>query len=354
MPLRNPLRITITIGSPGAEEVLTVIDGEDDMPQNWQLRSNDYTAQNRDRVIADVTAAGFELKLPPGARYGDEVEVLIDGTNPLTINPNGAKVNGAVAPLAVTSDRAKLEIVYKDDARGWLVGAGSTAGTGGGGTEPTPTPTPTPTPSSLLTGLSAFWKLGDLKDEANNSNLINSGVTFANGEASFNGSSFLYTPNAVGLQASTELTIAFMAKIAPSGYCALFSKWESNGTKTDYLIDFYGTTVQLNIAKSDNSAGTTIAASVGTLDNYHLIVAKITPNSISLRVDNGTPVTSQITASCRVTDCDLTLGSFGGTRDHKVSAGTLYKFAGVWKRVLTDEEETKLWNNGSGLEHPFS
>lgn len=111
--------------------------------QNWQLRTDDYTAQNRDRIIADTSAAGFELKLPPGARYGEEIEVLIDGSNALTINPNGAKVNGAVEPLEVVSDRAKLAIVYKDEARGWIVGTGSTAG---GGTEPTPTPTPTPTP----------------------------------------------------------------------------------------------------------------------------------------------------------------------------------------------------------------
>lgn len=140
MPLKNPLRIVITIAVPGdGEQVLTVIEGDEDM-QNWQLRTDDYTAQNRDRIIADVSAAGFELKLPPGASYGHEVEVLIDGPNALTLNPNGAKLNGAADNLPITSDRAKLAIVYKDEAKGWIVGTGTTAGSGGtgGGTDPTP------------------------------------------------------------------------------------------------------------------------------------------------------------------------------------------------------------------------
>lgn len=150
MPIRNPTVITITIASPGGgEQILTTIQEDEDMPQNWQTRTANYTPQNRDRIIADVTAGAWTLTLPPGARYGDEVEVLIDGTNPLTLNPNGAKLNGAAENLAVTSDRARLVIVFKDADRGWIVGTGTTAGSGGGGTEPTPTPTPTPTGTEL-------------------------------------------------------------------------------------------------------------------------------------------------------------------------------------------------------------
>jgi hypothetical protein len=139
--LKNPLRIVITIAVPGdGEQVLTVIGDDEDTMQNWQLRTDDYTAQNRDRIIADTTAGAWELKLPPGARYGEEIEVLIDGTNALTLNPNGAKLNGAADNLPITSDRAKLAIVYKDSARGWIVGTGSSGGNtgGGGGTEEPP------------------------------------------------------------------------------------------------------------------------------------------------------------------------------------------------------------------------
>lgn len=122
--------------------------GEDDM-QNWQLRTANYTAQNRDRIIADVSLSEWELKLPASPTYGHEVEILIDGSNDLNFNGNGEPVNGQTEVFSFNGDRAKLAIVYKDLQKGWLVGVGTSGNTGGedggntgggGGTPPSNSP----------------------------------------------------------------------------------------------------------------------------------------------------------------------------------------------------------------------
>lgn len=144
MPINNPITITITIAGTGnSTEAQTITIGDEEM-QNWQTRDSSYEMQSRDRVIAVVGDATLTLKLPIRARYGDEVEVLLDGGNTLTLDPNGAKVEGLTDAYTVTGDGQKLHLIYRDDVKGWIVGAISTSTS-----TPAPTPTPTPTPSTI-------------------------------------------------------------------------------------------------------------------------------------------------------------------------------------------------------------
>lgn len=142
MPINNPLTITITINGGGNDgETQTIILGDEEM-QNWQTRNSAYTMQNRDRVIADVENSPLTLKLPALARYGDEVEIAVDGGNTLTIDGNQAYIEGVLTPYTVTGDKTKLHLIYKDEVKGWLVTQSTSVSS-------TPNPNPTPTPTGI-------------------------------------------------------------------------------------------------------------------------------------------------------------------------------------------------------------
>lgn len=159
MPINNPIVITITINSGNGSVVTETTNLGDEEMQNWQTRNSAYTMQNRERIIADTSEAALTLKLPALARYGDEVEIIIDGNNALTIDGNQAFIEGVNTPYAVTGDKTKIQAIYKDEVKGWVI-AQSTTSTSTGGTTPTPTPTPQPTTGANL----AYQSDGDTND----------------------------------------------------------------------------------------------------------------------------------------------------------------------------------------------
>jgi len=78
-----------------------------------------FTAVAGTLYPCDVTSAGFTVTLPASAALNDTLGFIIFGTFPLTLNPNGLKINGNTSSLVITSEQT-LIITYSGSTRGWV------------------------------------------------------------------------------------------------------------------------------------------------------------------------------------------------------------------------------------------
>ena len=73
--------------------------------------------------VDNTSAAGF-VKLPTSASAGDTIAIkdyaASFGTNKLTIQRNGHKIQGNAADVEISTDRAAVFMVYVDTTKGWL------------------------------------------------------------------------------------------------------------------------------------------------------------------------------------------------------------------------------------------
>lgn len=101
----------------------------------WVKKTANYTASNYDMIIADTSAGSFTVTLPASPTIGYSVRVA-DGNNwnthNLTINRNGATINGLSQNLTLAARGVSVELLY--DGTTWKVFelAGPAAATGGG------------------------------------------------------------------------------------------------------------------------------------------------------------------------------------------------------------------------------
>ncbi|MFO7805759.1 MAG: hypothetical protein R6V30_08850 [Paracoccaceae bacterium] len=80
------------------------------------VRSANYTAQNRDFIIANTAAGSFTVTLPAGPATGTSVFVADDGktweTNPLTIARNDATIEGVAQDLSCNVSSVRATLIY--------------------------------------------------------------------------------------------------------------------------------------------------------------------------------------------------------------------------------------------------
>ena len=82
----------------------------------------------------NTTGGQVELKLPSSNSLGDRIAIMdfagTFGTNEIRLNLNGAKLNGSTNPsgvagnenyVKISTDNARLELVYSDSDKGWVV-----------------------------------------------------------------------------------------------------------------------------------------------------------------------------------------------------------------------------------------
>ena len=78
------------------------------------------------QYYVDTTSTAYTLTLPATQTQGDEIHVFDIGNNAgannITINPNGAKLNGVVQSLLIDVNGAAVVIVYTGSTYGWRVG----------------------------------------------------------------------------------------------------------------------------------------------------------------------------------------------------------------------------------------
>ncbi len=91
----------------------------------WQaVQTTGFTAVAGNAYPCNTTSAAFTVTLPASPAAGNVI-TLTDyagtwGTNALTVNPNGNKVNGSTASGTVATSRGSVNLVYIDSTQGWI------------------------------------------------------------------------------------------------------------------------------------------------------------------------------------------------------------------------------------------
>jgi hypothetical protein len=102
---------------------------------SWQssVKTTGFTATAGEGYFCNTTSAGFTVTLPATPTAGQQVAVVdyagTFDTNSLVISPNGNKIEGATANLALTGEREGVLLVYIDSTQGWLATSGINEGT---------------------------------------------------------------------------------------------------------------------------------------------------------------------------------------------------------------------------------
>lgn len=92
----------------------------------WTVLTGAYTAQNGDRLFANTAGGAFTITAPANPIAGVTFFEVADyagvfGTNNLTINPNGANVEGKSGDTLIL-DMNNLSVIvrYVDATKGWV------------------------------------------------------------------------------------------------------------------------------------------------------------------------------------------------------------------------------------------
>jgi len=91
----------------------------------WQsVQTTGFTAVAGRAYPCNTTSAAFTVTLPASPAAGDLV-TLTDyagtwGTNALTVNPNGNKVEGSTVNQLISTNRGSVNLVYIDSTQGWI------------------------------------------------------------------------------------------------------------------------------------------------------------------------------------------------------------------------------------------
>ena len=105
------------------------------VPIDWQAvhSSATLTAVAGKGYFLNTTSNAITVTLPASPSAGNQI-ALVDyagtfDTYALTINPNGNKIEGGTANLALTGEREGVLLVYADSTQGWLATSGINEGT---------------------------------------------------------------------------------------------------------------------------------------------------------------------------------------------------------------------------------
>jgi hypothetical protein len=88
-------------------------------------------------------------------------------------------------------------------------------------------------------------------------------------------------------------------------------------------------------------------------NEWYFLVATFDGNNISISLNAGTPVTEVNTGTSFGATQEIGVINNGVINDYRLAAGSKMDEFGIWDRVLTYAEIVELYNNGSGITHPF-
>ncbi len=212
--------------------------------------------------------------------------------------------------------------------------------------------------ATLVGGLISYWKLKDTADSHGSNTLTNNnGVTFVAGKigdaANFVAASsqFLHVASNASLQTGDiAFTFSgwFKATSGAGTHCILAK--DPAATANEYQLYVDNSDTRLNFAVNDGATKTVSVTGLST-SAWHFFVAWHDPvaNKIFLQVDNGS-VAETATGTLAVANSgafgigalavpDFSLNDYEGPIDE----------IGFWKRLLTAQERTDLYNSGAGL-----
>jgi concanavalin A-like lectin/glucanase superfamily protein len=229
---------------------------------------------------------------------------------------------------------------------------------------------------ALIDNLISYWKLdeasGDALDAHGTNDLTETSGTIASATGKignardFESADTEYFEIADNADLSTgdiDFTIAAWVNLESLTNGTIASKYETVGNQREYLF-FYNandhvTNNRFSFAVSSDGTGAALvtidannfgAPSTGTW--YHVVAwHDSVSNQIGISVNAGTPDTASHSAGVFNSTTPFRLGAIfaGGGQFYQLDG--LLDEVGFWKRVLTSQERTDLYNGGSGLSY---
>ena len=115
-----PPGATVLCRSNGSETDVTIIQkGYETITD----ANSPYTTVAGAQILANTTSTVITVTLPAAASTGDEVTIIDArgtwGSNNLTVDRNGLKINSADSNLTLSNNGQSITLVYVDATRGW-------------------------------------------------------------------------------------------------------------------------------------------------------------------------------------------------------------------------------------------
>jgi hypothetical protein len=222
--------------------------------------------------------------------------------------------------------------------------------------------------SSLLTSLVAYWKLDEASGTRNDSvganHLTDNNTVMSTtgkvGDAAdlvrANSESLSIADNAALSVGDIDFTVGAWVKFNLNGASFpstfhLVSK--TGGSADEYWLESDGYNFRFRVYAGGNLYSATEAITVVSGTWYYLVGwHDATANTVNLIVNNGTPTSTSTTGAVPDnSNSSFNIGRYG--------SGVFYDDGqvdevGLWKRLLTSDERTELYNSGNGKTYPFN
>lgn len=231
-------------------------------------------------------------------------------------------------------------------------------------------------PSSLLTGIVSYWKMdeasgtrvdsvlttgNDLAD--NNTVTQNPGKIAGAGQFTAANSEFLSRASNASLQTGDiAFTWAGWVYLDSLVNGTMLAKWGTDAGSREYISFFNHDDHAPNDrftfgVSTDGNAGTFVDATTfgapSTATWYHLgMWHDPTANTINIRVNNGAANSAAFATGVRSGATTFVFGRLGSASLYYLNGR--WDEVGFWKRLLTDQEWTTLYNGGNGMTYPFA
>ncbi len=217
---------------------------------------------------------------------------------------------------------------------------------------------------ALTDSLISYWKLdeasGNALDAHGANDLTADGFGSTPGTAagvintarSFNrtnAESFYRADNSDLSSGDIDLTVAFWFKVSSQPGTQVFVHKGGDIGTHEYTSFLSGGAVFFRV---QNAAASVSTGSVSNGVWYHVVVWHDSVNNeIGVAVNAGTPATASYSGG--ITDAGDRFQIGGDSGGGRTVDGYMDE-VGFWKRVLTSQERTDLYNGGAGLAYPFS
>lgn len=226
-------------------------------------------------------------------------------------------------------------------------------------------------PSGLLTDLISHWKLNEAsgtRADSHGSNDLtdNNSVASAAGKigdaAQFTRASETWLSHADNTDLSMgdiDFSIAawvWIDTLSVGNPQDCIAKWDFFEGFEEYLLRFNASNkFEFFVRDTGNTTTTSIASTTAiSEDTWYLVLAwhDASGNTLNISVDNGTANSVGYSGGVRDSGSDLNLGRLTHTSTTALLGGRLDSIS-IWKRLLTTDEKTSLYNAGAGLDYPF-
>lgn len=224
---------------------------------------------------------------------------------------------------------------------------------------------------SLLTSLISYWKLDEVSgtrvdshgtNDLTDNNTVGSTTGKINLAGSFIAANTEFLSRASNSDFQTgniDYTFTLWVNIASKpNYMGFITKDDINASR-EYLVDYDVVSDRFAFANGTglNILNTILANNLGSPSaaTWYFIVAwqDVTGNSVNIQVNDGTVDTATRSGTPGTGASAFQLGAFASA-GLPLPVDGLIDEVGFWKRILTAQERTDLYNAGNGFAYPFT